>query len=1666
MPQVLPIFPLYPSPSFLKYNVSLAIPGPKLWDLPKIGEFAKNNNYPNTQAAILIPDVEYIKRFANYELGIADSLLKAAQKQNISKIKDPQVRATFDQLYGDSNKKTGAFRDGIGLLAIEKSILASIFETQKPYFEIAQFVIKSLSKIEDIIARICPLIGAAINPPLALAIKSRKPKGNGPQQIGILGPYGTPPALGYKSGAQVNKELDNLKTQLQRGNGVKIDKKGKYTKLPKAVFPTNLAANQNIVSTNFDNITFTYVTISTVYSTGIFDPTKDYFYRYIDLPADEILPPVVTPPEPEEVDDRPERIILGIFGKNGNPIDPLSKIEYWETDVTGLDLEKKSSIFEKAPWIKGEKWVLDNAVDRNGNKLNIVSWNSLDDKVYLWRKGSAEVYSKTSPDPDGGWEMLRYKDKMDFTGDNEYLKFKEDDFFVQVQLNDTVDYRDYYDYLTQKSLDKNKVPAEDRPEILSQVELLYTDKSKNDKILEQLQNLSKYGDFKNSYYTKIDKEDWKKFSPLNPPDDDLPGGIRRVFKPMRLIIGGKLMWIDPETEYDIKVIKVDPTLRLDYKTDAEKNDRRPERLGQNKSGRRKISGDDSKKSVIENLSKNSEIKKFIKNTFTVRVYDWPSEAPFGEQLKFTAEIGSGGNVQKFIDITEHTLYNWNVNFNTSNGDKIVNQNTSYRYKLYFDKEIPKTLKSLVGVPYQNLLNVYSLYIPDSEYDDGYSEKSKWAEPNEGLAQTFDNIGLGFIGDLIRKKVEATSLEKSDTNIKSISKLGNDYVLDEVTYNYWKKTVINPVVLAEAVALTTLAISGLYVDVFIAAAKKFDEAIDKFQYYTISRVRSTETSFRIPPTYCKDITLEISGGKIEKWVFLHEDLDGDSIFKSGDSISNILPKFYKSNVFNINISKGFNIDTDVTAIDKMFLRKYGKASVVTTELPRFQIQVFENGKKYKSITSEKYNTRELLNKKILDLNKLKLAFSKGRYGASWKGGPAFDKDGKPVANDDGTPFIEPDNPQYLGYLRRSQLTELDIEPYYIIEGYKRVDNEKKERNTGAGTGTGGGLGTGSGAGTSPGAVAGGGGFYRMPDAIGIIKVMIELTIELSIKLFPAINKLISLIKNPASFITEIIKAKLEDHFVIFSPKVTKLMDDIENFKTKVKAAINPDDKDDILREMKAFVRGSELGNYIYVDEKAEYRFVIDGPALIGFFGLLFGLDLNLTKAFNGGVPIKPIFSNVPSTGNLDSFFNKFGLNSDKNSKKNNSIYGGDDNSKTDNQTKKELDDKLIKNLDLTKPDEVVKNKIVSNNGSLEYYEEVSTTYSTGKFIKGVDYKYIYLDQEVEKIILEADNLVNKTSEIDYSGTASNPLDSLQIASEKYQQAYDLLDKNDKSKDSLKKLLLDKIKALKGKINIVSQPLFKLILGIVTLPLKVVFGIIKWLLDFFKKLVNPIKFPSLIVEFLSFKWIMDFFTPKGLLELAGIKFKPEKLIEWCIAVNVKNPLYGKIAGMGEYLIPDDFIIADLNEFLNVGFEAKLPIYTAKQYRDLCLRPFRLFNVFLCFIEKIINSFIMLIWSVMGITAVIPPPLLKLCKRLPENIDPKDLRDLMNGMYKDDDLSVVNPKLTTEDLKNPDKSTGSYDFIYEVKLPDGTIKKDIDRDAVQKLIDQNKGLDFDFLNFETLE
>ena len=76
-------------------------------------------------------------------------------------------------------------------------------------------------------------------------------------------------------------------------------------------------------------------------------------------------------------------------------------------------------------------------------------------------------------------------------------------------------------------------------------------------------------------------------------------------------------------------------------------------------------------------------------------------------------------------------------------------------------------------------------------------------------------------------------------------------------------------------------------------------------------------------------------------------------------------------------------------------------------------------------------------------------------------------------------------------------------------------------------------------------------------------------------------------------------------------------------------------------------------------------------------------------------------------------------------------------------------------------------------------------------------------------------------------------------------------------------------------------------------------------------------------------MKFFTPLGILELAGVKFKPEEIVKWCALVNIPNvkppnvnpqipngvnlpelKYYKDAWPKGKYLLPDDLEIVDWN------------------------------------------------------------------------------------------------------------------------------------------------------------
>jgi len=118
---------------------------------------------------------------------------------------------------------------------------------------------------------------------------------------------------------------------------------------------------------------------------------------------------------------------------------------------------------------------------------------------------------------------------------------------------------------------------------------------------------------------------------------------------------------------------------------------------------------------------------------------------------------------------------------------------------------------------------------------------------------------------------------------------------------------------------------------------------------------------------------------------------------------------------------------------------------------------------------------------------------------------------------------------LGTIYRYALTDLDEETYYIIEGIRTTENDGGDRDgkDSSGKSTGG----------------SGGGFYRLPHAIGAITVFIKMLVKIFSKLIPSIMKLLKLFGNPMSFLTDIIIEKLGESFSIFSPEAKKKFEQI-------------------------------------------------------------------------------------------------------------------------------------------------------------------------------------------------------------------------------------------------------------------------------------------------------------------------------------------------------------------------------------------------------------------------------------------------------------------------------------------------------------------------------------------
>ena len=1593
-------FPLYFDG---KYHVSLAFPPltKKPSEISKV--VGVTASYP-----LLVPNIDFLQSFIKGDIGIANKMMQESLLKNFNHpiaSNDEKVFKKFAQVSGsevtDVNKykKDGKLKmpkedikvpkmDGIGFNGFEKTLLTSIFETQKPYFEIAKLVIGNIAKIEDIIARVMPLLS-----PSPLTTQSQKPIGNNGD--GSWQSKGRSKAIGYQSGKEIKDALAKLNGIAKKGAKVNISAAGVATRDTGNNNGNNkdnagATASVGADGTNQDsNGNALWEVISTVYSTGVFIPQIEYKYKYIDLPAYE--KPKDAPVDLGLDDDgdpyskyKPKNIIFGIFDSKGIPLNPEKILQSLGVKNDGTP-EKENTTYKAASWIlESPKWRF-----QNGTYV----WPSFGTPIYRWKKGSNEnstIDSKNQP-PDEGDKS--YSHKTYKKGDKNILNGQDalpgDVYIVGFEPVEVQEYQNFMGDLTRFRMNQaDGLTQEEKNESTSTI------LSKLD-VPSHLENVFLYGQSKTSVY-----------KPVN-GNSAFPEAMKKSLKPYQIfdeaaandeklkayaISRGKqpgYIWIEPESDYEVKIIRVDPTTKIEYEEAKDAPEIK------------------------------SDIKSFIKNKTIFKISDGSL---------FDIEVQKNSETPIVInDAPYYTLDNWNY----------------YKANLTDPNEEPKIQNS----------NVYKVKINSKLPSVHYST----------ISSEIYSISTGKYGEVVKTGTEFTYREfsfdgskTSDTWTSNGISVSPSSTTTTTTSGTASGTASTATFNAYDYVLTNLGTFNI--DTLFKTYLSNNDALYTYSYTNSSSGATSTIGIKLkvlfenrrvisapsnPIVLLNDNSrVIVSNGKIERWIYLD---------KSYNSTN--LPTFNTERTISIT-QNGAPSTTEPTT--DTYNNVGGDIPVVVTDvtIPKFRINITSGEFPYGKIIDPGKVTNDFLKKPEL--------FSLGKYGSG-----------------------DADNPQEIDIIKRYMLTDLDTESYYIIEGVLTDKNEQSGNNTPGGS-----------ANQNPPASGSGGGYYRLPHAIGAIKVFISMLVDVFAKLIPAIKKLLELFKNPASFVVEIIKEKMGEGFTIFSKEsfgtfeaagkiakskggpgpitggggVPPVTGDTTSSAKDATGSANTK-ASELSSQLKDIFKNSPLHNHVFVDSKGRFKFLLDGVAMLPLEILgkkiPFGMEMNFAGIAESKPPIKLIFSaDLPNSKakNMQQFL-KGSLKEFKGP--------GSDGVSAPLSVSDLKDSAKPQDLDKSYPGD---GKVNPNDGS--DYEIIDIKYSTGSFINGVNYNYIYIDLETENLLKSVDDIIATNPDLMTS------LDA-QVLLEKLNNAI----KNDPTNEALKSKKKDLKKKLAA-LNDSSQPLLKMLLGLVTLPIKIIAGIIEWLMDFFKSLANPMTLPAKMAEFLSFSWIMKFFTPKGILELAGVKFNPDKISTWLSQATIPNPkpptdipdapgvsksnigkdlpsdqLYNDAPPKGKFSIPDDFDLANLDEFLSMPFMPKLPTYTSRQFREMPDRPFKLFWPFICMLEKIINGIIDFIWSTLGIEAIIPPPHIKLCSKSkdPGQMDADELNKLMNGDTPSGEAKFEVDRVTGElvpiltDLKASGPAEDA--FIYDVTLDDGTIVKDLNYEALQKFISDNQDIGYNY-------
>lgn len=518
------------------------------------------------------------------------------------------------------------------------------------------------------------------------------------------------------------------------------------------------------------------------------------------------------------------------------------------------------------------------------------------------------------------------------------------------------------------------------------------------------------------------------------------------------------------------------------------------------------------------------------------------------------------------------------------------------------------------------------------------------------------------------------------------------------------------------------------------------------------------------------------------------------------------------------------------------------------------------------------------------------------------------------------------------------------------------------------------------------------YYKRAHFFSAIAKFIDSIIDIALDLLPQLKDVYKLFSKPHEFLFDIILEKVGDNFELLSNEI------IDKFSEA--NSIND------IYEKVSFVRGEPmLKKFVFIDETTgKMKFLFDSVGMFDLMGFNFGVQLtNLIPKFVIG-------SNGRNKDDLTS--SKKSVNGNFNDE----LIG--DIRKAKGSTGSKTSDIENGNLNNRADDPSVDSNSIG-------FENISIKYSTGEKIEGIDYEFIYITQDVEKLIRRGDELFNIAAMSDIN----QDLDSAIGALQNYDQALE--------KDPNNQAIKDKINELKGKFRVQLNMIFKFLFNLVSMPIKIAKNVLGKVLDLFDSITLE-TVESEIPEFLKFEWILDNFKPDFILSLLGIRFNPSLLVEWLS--KSKN---------GDYNKEHKF---NLDQVMAIPFLQQLPEVNIDELLVITKKPLSVLTQLFKFVEQMVTGIIQFILDIINIDKVIKVPEFNISKFIDGNLSIAELQKLLNGEGND----ILN---NSTDISGSNINIPSSNFLYDIKLPNGEVIKGLNRVELDSYIEANSSLQYEF-------